>query len=186
MQLLYPRPAAAVCQQLAEDLRSPGVTTLVGAHPLLAERLVEAAIQQGLLEGALGRHTALRRQQVFGDARVDFVLEQEAGVSDDKQEQQQQQQPPPPESNREEDQEDEQQQQQQQAKRRKKQGMQEEQRPQQQVLLEVKNVVCADFPAGGVPESRIKVGGPGMGVARGWALLNAGTASNQAHVTHQL
>jgi DNA-binding sugar fermentation-stimulating protein len=153
--------------QLAEDLRSPGVTTLVGAHPLLAERLVEAAVQQGLLEGALGRHTALRRQQVFGDARVDFVLQQEAGVSVEQEQQPQQgeagpsvkqeQQRQEQEANKEEQEEE---QQQQTAKRRKKQGKQEgQQRPEQQLLLEVKNVVCADFPAGGVPESRVKVGG---------------------------
>ncbi|WIA33419.1 hypothetical protein OEZ86_006553 [Tetradesmus obliquus] len=95
--------------QLAEDLREGGQTALVGAHPFLAERIAEAAVQQRLLPllAELQGYSSVLKQQTEGSGRFDFALCYEDGS---------------------------------------------------RLLLEVKNVVAADFPAGGVPAQRSKVG----------------------------
>ncbi len=54
--------------------------TWVGAHPLLANRLVAAALARGLLVPALGVHDAVRAEVKHGHMRVDFQLTH-AGVA---------------------------------------------------------------------------------------------------------
>lgn len=95
--------------QLAEDPREDGQSALVGAHPYLAEKVADAAVQQHLLPlpQHLQGYTHILKQQTEGQGRFDFVLCYENGS---------------------------------------------------RLLLEVKNAVCADFPAGKVPAARGKVG----------------------------
>ncbi|KAF6261218.1 hypothetical protein COO60DRAFT_802466 [Scenedesmus sp. NREL 46B-D3] len=95
--------------QIAEDLREGGRVALVGAHPFLAERLAEAAVQRRLLPlpAELQRYSSVLKQQTEGSGRFDFVLCYDDGS---------------------------------------------------RLLLEVKNVVAADFPEGAVPAQRSKVG----------------------------
>lgn len=99
----------AACLQLAEDVRDDGLPTVVGAHPSLAERIADAAVQQHLLplQPQLQGYTTILKQQTLGLGRFDFVLCYEDG---------------------------------------------------RRLLVEVKNVVCADFPVDQVPANRGKVG----------------------------
>ena len=46
----------------------------IGAHPMLGNKLVAAALQQGLLASALGAFSACQAEVKHGDSRVDFVL----------------------------------------------------------------------------------------------------------------
>ena len=46
----------------------------IGAHPLLGNRLVAAALHQGLLASALGAFTEVKAEVKHGNSRVDFVV----------------------------------------------------------------------------------------------------------------
>eukprot|EP01026_Neomeris_dumetosa_P059857 TRINITY_DN56091_c0_g2_i1.p1 TRINITY_DN56091_c0_g2~~TRINITY_DN56091_c0_g2_i1.p1 ORF type:complete len:353 (+),score=29.80 TRINITY_DN56091_c0_g2_i1:1-1059(+) len=96
--------------KLGLEKRENGMpSVLVGAHPSLAEKIVQQALEKRLLKD-LGQYHLIEQEKTFKNMRVDFVLTQNT-----------------------------------------------EQTP-QNILLEVKNVVCADYPEGQVPEGRSKVG----------------------------
>lgn len=103
-----PRPLLVPLLQLAEDHCEGGQVALVGAHPQLAEKLAEAALQRHLLPlpAELQGYTSVLKQQTVGNGRFDFALCYSDGS---------------------------------------------------RLLLEVKNVTCADYPAGKVPPQRGKV-----------------------------
>jgi DNA-binding sugar fermentation-stimulating protein len=79
----YSKKTTFAIQLLATPDNESGETTWIGANPVLGNRLVAAALAQGLLVPVLGSHSKLRAEvQPPGSlSRFDFVLEHGGGVS---------------------------------------------------------------------------------------------------------
>lgn len=153
--------------QLCEELRTEGPIR-VGYHPMLAENIAKQLLLKNLLSDSLGDlsgHT-LKGQQTFGASRVDFVLTKEAVTSGEKRVEPE----PNPKTKR--------------AGSKRKQDQQVSQDDAGEMLLvEVKNVVGADYAEGTVPPSRSPVGvyllpADGKGHKR-HAIFPVGASSNK-------
>lgn len=159
--------------QLCEELRAEG-TVRVGYHPMLAENIAKQLLLKGLLSDSLGDLSGhiLQGQQTFGASRVDFVLTREVVARGE--EEVTPEEPSPTKAKRS-------------GSKRKVVERQEQHAAAQDdvgemLLVEVKNVVGADYAEGSVPKTRSPVGvhllSPGTGHKR-HAIFPVGSSSNK-------
>jgi DNA-binding sugar fermentation-stimulating protein len=82
--LMTPSPAGSkaatsyAVRLVAEAAREGCEPSIVGAHPMLAEKLAQSALSQHLIP-ELGSGYELTKQKTYGNCRVDFVLTYEDG-----------------------------------------------------------------------------------------------------------